>query len=133
MEYTKDEGQRLVDEFVAKAAARPVKAVYDLVTLGAETRQGGEVVTATAGIFADHHHVARVGDVVRYPDGTETTIISGAGLALTVEGRPVALVGSATDNGDTIINSLQNDAQVWEYADDDGIPGLLQPGYLAPA
>lgn len=36
------------------------------------------------------------------------------------------------DNGDTIVSSLQSSAQIREYADDDGIPGLLQPGYLAP-
>lgn len=44
----------------------------------------------------------------------------------------MAIVGSATDNGDTIVSSLQSSAQIREYADDDGIPGLLQPGYLAP-
>lgn len=44
--------------------------------------------------------------------------------------RPViAIVGSATDNGDTVVSSLQNLAQVVEYAEDEGIPGLLQPGY----
>ncbi|API76509.1 hypothetical protein AC251_14770 [Ralstonia pseudosolanacearum] len=73
-----------------------------------------------------------MGDVVRYSDGTESKIVSGAGFALTFKGRPMAIVGSATENGDTIINSLQSVAQIREYADDDGIPGLLQPGYLAP-
>ena len=43
----------------------------------------------------------------------------------------MAIVGSATDNGDTITSSLQSAAQIREYADDDGIPGLLQPGYVA--
>ncbi|MCT9825586.1 hypothetical protein [Pseudomonas veronii] len=34
---------------------------------------------------------------------------------------------NSSDN--TLIGSLQNLAQVVEYADDDGIPDLLQPGY----
>lgn len=29
MEYTEEEGQRLAAEFMAKLAARPVKATYD--------------------------------------------------------------------------------------------------------
>ncbi|MFV8603149.1 XRE family transcriptional regulator, partial [Ralstonia pseudosolanacearum] len=132
MDYTEDEGQRLAAEFMAKLAARPVKAIYDLATLGAKTRQGGEVVTASTDMAMDGHRIACVGDVVRYSDGTESKIVSGAGFALTFKGRPMAIVGSATENGDTIINSLQSVAQIREYADDDGIPGLLQPGYLAP-
>ncbi|MDO3620218.1 PAAR domain-containing protein [Ralstonia pseudosolanacearum] len=129
MEYTEEEGQRLVGEFMAKAADRPVKAIYDLATLGAKSRQGGEVVTASAGMVVDGHSIACVGDTVRYPDGTESKIVSGAGFALMSKGRPIAIVGSATENGDTIISSLQSVAQIREYADDDGIPGLLQPGY----
>ena len=73
MEYSENEGQCLAAEFMAKLAARPIKTSYDLVTLGAKTSQGGEVVS-----------------------------------------------------------SLQNAAQIREYADDDGIPGLLQAGYVAP-
>jgi uncharacterized Zn-binding protein involved in type VI secretion len=132
MEYTEDEGQRLVAEFMARLAARPVKATYDLATLGAKTRQGGDVVTASTDMEMDGHRIACVGDLVRYPDGTESKIISGAGAALAYKDRPVAIVGSATDNGDTIINSLQSSAQIQEYADDDGIAGLLKPGYVAP-
>lgn len=132
MECIKDEGERLVAEFMAKLAARPVKATYDLATLGAKTRQGGEVVTASTDMQMDGHRIACVGDVVRYADGIESRIISGAGAALCYQDRPVAIVGSATDNGDIIISSLQSSAQIQEYADDDGIPGLLQPGYMAP-
>lgn len=65
MENTEDEVQRLASEFVAKLAARPVKATHDLATLG-------------------------------------------------------------------IISSLQSGAQIQEYADENGIPGLRQPGYVAP-
>lgn len=132
MEYTEAEGQRLVAEFMAKLAARTVKGTYDLATLGAKTRLGGEVATASTGMEMDGQRIACVGDVVRYPDGTESKIVSGAGAALAYKGRPMAIVGSATDNGDTIISSLQSAAQIREYADDDGIPGLLQPNYTAP-
>ena len=67
---------------------------------------------------------------MRYPDGTETEIVSGAGFAATFKERPIAIVGSTTDNGDTVTRSLQSDVLIIEYADDDAIPGLLQPGYL---
>ena len=132
MEYTEVDGQRLVAEFMATLAARSVKGVYDLATLGSKTRLGGEVATASTGMTMDGHRIACVGDVVRYPDGTESKIVSGAGAALTYKGQPMARVGSATDNGDTIITSLQSSAQIHEYADDAGILGLLQPGYVVP-
>jgi predicted XRE-type DNA-binding protein/uncharacterized Zn-binding protein involved in type VI secretion len=132
MEYTEEEGQRLAAEFMAKLAARPIKGTYDLATLGAKTKQGGEVATASTGMEISGHRIACVGDVVRYPDGSESKIVSGAGAALAYKSQPMAIVGSATDNGDTIITSLQSSAQIREYADDAGIPGLLQPGYVAP-
>ena len=132
MECKDDEGQRLAAEFMAKLPARPVKATFDLATIGAKTRQGGEVVTASTDMEMDGHLIACVGDAVRYPDGTESKIVSGAGAALVYKDRPAAIVGSATDNGDTIISSLQSSGQIQEYADDDGIPGLLQPDYIAP-
>jgi uncharacterized Zn-binding protein involved in type VI secretion len=133
MKYTEDEGHRLVVEFMERLAARPVKGIYDLATLGAKTSQGGEVVTASTDMEMDGIRIACVGDTVRYPDGRESEIVSGAGAALTFMDRPVAIVGSATEDGDIIISSLQNGAQIHEYADDDGIPGLLQPGYLVSA
>lgn len=132
MEYTEEEGQRLVAEFMAKLAARPVKGTHDLATLGSKSRLGGEVATASTGMEISGYRIACVGDVVRYPDGTESKIVSGAGAALAYKGQPMAIVGSATDNGDTITSSLQSSAQIREYADDAGIPGLLQPGYVAP-
>jgi uncharacterized Zn-binding protein involved in type VI secretion len=129
MDHTEDKGQRFAG-FMAKLATRPVKGTYALATLGAKTRRGGEVVTASTDMELDGHLIACVGDKVRYPDGTESKIVSGAGAALVYQDRPVAIVGSATDNGDTIISSLQSAGQIEEYADDDGIPGLLQPGYV---
>lgn len=132
MEYSEDKGQRLAAEFTVKQAARPVKATYDLATLGAKTRHGGEVFTASTDIQIEGILIACVGDTVRYPNGSESKIISGAGSALAYKELPVAIVGSTTDNGDTIISSLQRASQIREYADDDGIPGLLQSGYVVP-
>jgi uncharacterized Zn-binding protein involved in type VI secretion len=110
-------------------ATHPVKSVHDYATLGSKTRMGGEIATASTCLEIHDLRIACVGDRVRYPDGTESQIVSGAGFAVTYKGLPIAIVGSATDNGDTVISSLQNLAQVVEYADDEGIPGLLQPGY----
>lgn len=132
MDCTDHDGQRFAAKFTATLASRPAKATYDLATLGAKTRRGGEVITASTDIQMDGHQIACVGDIVRYPDGTECRIVSGAGAALVYKEHPVAIVGSATDNGDIIASSLQRSAQIHEYADDDGIAGLLQAGYRAP-
>jgi len=77
-------------------------------------------------------HRVRVGDIIRYPDGTESKIVSGAGYAAVCDGKLAAIIGSAAENGDTIIDSLQDAWQFAEYADGDAIPGLLQPGYVPP-
>lgn len=132
MEYIEQDGQRLVAEFMAQMAERPVRGIYDLATLGSKTRLGGEVVTANAGIEIDGQYIACVGDVVRYPDGSESKIISGAGAAMSYDGRPVAIVGSALDNGDTIVSSPQSTVQIRDYDDENGVDGLLQSGYVIP-
>lgn len=132
MKHTTDEEKHLATELTSRPAARPVKAIYDLATLGSKTLRGGEVVTASTGMVIDKHRIACVGDSVRYPDGSEARIVSGAGFALTFERRPAAIVGSAIDNGDVITTSRQASGRIREYADGDSIPGLLQAGYLAP-
>ena len=115
----------------SKMAERPVKGVYDLATLGSKTERGGVVATASTGAEFDGHPIARVGDSVRYPDGSESKIVSGAGLAAAVDRPPIAIVGSMTENGDTIVSSLQNSLKIQEFADEP-VPGLLQPGYVCP-
>ena len=119
-------------EFMAKHDARTLKAKYALATNGSKTERGGEVATASTGMEISGHRIACVGDVLHYPDGTESKIVSGAGATLAYKAQPMAIVGSATDNGDTIISSLQSSSQIREYAADASIPGLLQPGYMAP-
>lgn len=130
MNNAETEGQCTAAEHLTQQPTRPVKAIHDFATLGSKTRMGGEIVTASTGMEINDHRIACVGDLVRYPDGKESEIVSGAGIAAAFDGRPLAIVGSATDNGDTVINSLQNEAQVVVYIDD-SIPGFLQPGYLA--
>ncbi|WP_178116051.1 PAAR domain-containing protein [Pseudomonas sp. L13] len=110
-------------------STRPIKAIYDYATLGSRTRMGGEIITASTSLEIHDLRIACVGDRVRYPDGKESEIVSGAGFAATYKGLPIAIVGSTTDNGDTVTSSLQNLAQVVEYADGEGIPGLLKAGY----
>ena len=126
MEYT-EEAQRVAVDMTPKMA-RPLKAKYALATLGSKTAQGGEVVTAFSKYMVEGHPVACVGDTVRYPDDSEAKIVSGAGSALRFSGQPAALVGSAIDNGDRIISSLQSAAEIREYLEDP-IPGLFQVGY----
>ena len=113
----------------SQPSTRPIKAIYDYATLGSRTRMGGEIITASTSLEIHDLRIACVGDRVRYPDGKESEIISGAGFAATYKGLPIAIVGSATDNGDTVTSSLQNLAQVVEYADGEGIPGLLTAAY----
>ena len=110
---------------------RPVKTEYLYATLGSKTRMGGEVVTANETVTIENYPVACVGDIIRYPDGTESKIVSGAGFAAVLDGQPIAIVGSTADNGDTIISTLQNSVAI-ACADGEVIPGLLQPGYVVP-
>jgi len=128
MEYTEEEAQPLVAEFMAKIAARPVKCIYPIATESSTTERGGKVV-ASSGIITTGGRVAVVGDVVRYPDGSEARIISGSGEACVYLGRPMALVGSALDNGDSINGPMHNGMTVVQHADAAPIKGLLDPDY----
>jgi predicted XRE-type DNA-binding protein len=70
MEYTEADGQRLVAEFMAKLAARPVKGRYPAATESSTTERGGKLI-ATSGFCTIGGRVAMVGDIVRYADGSE--------------------------------------------------------------
>jgi uncharacterized Zn-binding protein involved in type VI secretion len=109
---------------------RKVVARYPLATIGSPTSRGGKVVIAGQGQYVDPYRIACVGDRVRYPDGSESVIISGAGTASTFANRPVALVGSHIANGDHIASSLQSIGQI--VLGDAPIPGLLQPTCETP-
>jgi uncharacterized Zn-binding protein involved in type VI secretion len=129
--------QRLDETAVAAARAqirlpRQVVARYPLATIGSRTERGGEVVAAV-GHPGDDYQLACVGDRVRYADGSESVITSGAGHASALGRYPVALVGSHVGNGDHIVASRHSLGEIVVYEGDAPIPGLLLPGYVIPA
>ncbi|PNF12031.1 hypothetical protein A6J71_18570 [Enterobacter cancerogenus] len=105
-----DEGsQALIAERTAYNRAHPVTAAYLIATEGSLTRDGGTVFSEYNGQQIETKcgkrlNVSRVGDEVRYPDGTTAKIITGVGKTF---GDSAALVGSSLDNGDEIISSPQ--------------------------
>jgi uncharacterized Zn-binding protein involved in type VI secretion len=114
------------------ALSRKVVARYALATIGSRTDRGGEVVASRADIGDDEFRLACVGDRVRYADGSESVITSGAGHASTIGSSPVALVGSHIANGDQIVASLHSIGEIVVRAGDAPIAGLLVPGYVVP-
>lgn len=111
---------------------RKIVARYPLATIGSRTSRGGEVVIAGQGQYVDPYRIACVGDRVRYPDGSESVIISGAGEASKFADKPVAVVGSHIANGDHIVSSLQSMGEIVLFEGDAPISGLLQPSYPMP-
>ena len=73
--------------------------------------------------------MARVGDKVVYAEGSEATIISGAGGARIMQGASAALVGSILDNGDGIISTPQSGSRL-VFREGDTFPkgSLTMPG-----
>ena len=129
MDYTEEEAQRLVAEFVEKLAMRPVKCRYPIATESSTTEHGGKVF-ASSGVTTTGGRIAVVGDIVRYPDGREARIISGSGEACVYLGRSMAVVGSELDNGDRINGPMHSGMTVVQHADADPIKGLLDPTYV---
>ncbi len=111
---------------------RKVVARYPIATIGSRTSRGGQVVLASNDQCADDYRIACVGDRVRYPDGSESVITSGAGHASTIGNRPIALVGSHVANGDRIIMRAQSIGEII-VMEGDPVPGLLEPGYMPPS
>lgn len=112
--------------------SRRIVARYPIATIGSRTRRGGQVVLANDEQQADDFRVACVGDRVRYPDGSESVIVSGAGHASTFADRPIALVGSHVANGDRIVARAQSIGEI-VVVEGETIPGLLDPAYTAAA
>jgi uncharacterized Zn-binding protein involved in type VI secretion len=110
---------------------RKVLARYPIATIGSRTGRGGEVVLASNDQVADDYRIACVGDRVRYPDGSESVITSGAGHASTIANRPIALVGSHVANGDRIVARAQSMGEI-VVLEGEPVPGLLVPGYVPP-
>jgi uncharacterized Zn-binding protein involved in type VI secretion len=116
----------------AAALPRKVIARYPIATIGSSTGRGGKVVLASNDQYADDFRIACVGDRVRYPDGSESVIVSGAGHASTIANRPIALVGSHVANGDRIVARAQSIGEI-VVLEGEPVPGLLEPGYVPPA
>lgn len=111
---------------------RKIVARYPLATIGSRTSRGGEVVIEGQGQYVDPYRIACVGDRVRYPDGSESVIISGAGEASKFADKPVAVVGSHIANGDRIVASLQSIGEIVLYEGDAPIAGLFHPSRATP-
>jgi hypothetical protein len=104
-----DEARSLIEKQNAYNLAHPVTAAYLIATEGSLTRDGGTVFSEYSGqqietVDGKRLNVSRVGDEVRYPDGTTAKINTGVGKA---SGDSAALVGNTHDNGDEIISSPQ--------------------------
>lgn len=129
LQHTADAGQRMAAEFMARIAAKPIKAVYPVATGASFTERGGKVM-ATSPVYLREERLALVGDIVRYADGTQARIISGAGAASVLGDRQMAIVGSMLDNGDRIVGPVHHDVTFIQYANEAPIEGLLDPAYM---
>lgn len=130
MEYVAEDSQRSIAERTPDADAHPSRTRYPTATASSTTARGGRIF-ATSGIVTVGGRIALVGDLVRYPNGSEARIVSGAGEALRYRDHPVALVGSMLDNGDIITGPAHHGLAVTRYADDPPIPGFLEAGFTA--
>lgn len=99
-------------EMVTRLTIHPVKYMFRIATVGSLTRNGGVLQKASGKSTVGGFQVARVGDKVVYADGSEATIISGAGKARVMQGASAALVGSMLDNGDEIISTPQSSSRL---------------------
>jgi len=89
--------------------AHPAEAIHRLATEGSRTLEGGVIRKASSGVFITLANgqdvgVARVGDLVEYPDGSSTAIRSQGGD----DRGQAAVVGSRLANGDEIIDTPQD-------------------------
>lgn len=115
--------QQEVLNLITRLATCPVKLMFRVATVGSHTRNGGVLQKASG------KSTARVGDKVAYADGSEATIISGAGAARVMQGASAALVGSMRDNGDEIISTPQSTNRL-VFREGDELPNgfLTMPG-----
>jgi uncharacterized Zn-binding protein involved in type VI secretion len=80
---------------------------YRLAVRGATTARGGVLREPSSKweLSGRLGKAGAVGDLIHYPDGSIARIISGLGLTNVDDYQPLAFVGSALDNGDTITDS----------------------------
>jgi uncharacterized Zn-binding protein involved in type VI secretion len=107
------------------------ETTYLFVTIGSRTKRGGHVTRVSTKVEYKGMALARVGDIVTYDDGSEATIIDGAGFAAAWKDKPFALVGSRLSNGDTITETLQDGFGI-TVRSDKPVLGLFDPAYVLP-
>jgi uncharacterized Zn-binding protein involved in type VI secretion len=107
------------------------ETTYLCVTIGSRTGRGGRVTRVATQAEYQVMALARVGDWVTYDDGSDATIIGGAGFATAWDDKPFALVGSRLSNGDTIAETLQDGCSI-TVRDGEPVPGLFDLGYTLP-
>jgi uncharacterized Zn-binding protein involved in type VI secretion len=105
---------------------------HRFATIAALTERGGRVSTASEFRLCGLG-IARVGDVVTYPDGSEAVIVDGAGYASTIDNRAAALVGSHLSNGDKIIETPWGHLANGLFIEDGKkVPGLFDANWTPP-
>jgi len=103
-----DKTRKELEEINKQHSSCPLAYIFRFAVVGSLTRRGGVVRHASGDATTGGLQVARVGDKVVYADGSEATIISGAGKTRIMQGASAALVGSMLDNGDEIISTPQS-------------------------
>src|SRR6185437_10818913 len=107
--------------------------IYAIATVGARTERGGHVTRVTSRRSVCGLHIALVGDIVTYRDGSEAAIIDGAGKLGVDHGRCVALVGSHLSNGDRIVFTPWDNGKSGLFVAEGEKPeGLFDPSYAPP-
>jgi uncharacterized Zn-binding protein involved in type VI secretion len=110
-----------------------VGTVYAIATIGARTERGGHVTRVSSRRSVCGLHIALVGDIVTYRDGSEAAIIDGAGKAGFDDGRCIALVGSHLSNGDRIVSTpSDNGKSGLVVREGEKLEGLFDPSYVPP-
>jgi len=108
--------------------------MYAFATLGARTDRGGYVTRASGRLSICGLHVATVGDIVTYRDGSEAAIVDGSGKLFSDRRRCVALVGSHLSNGDRIVFTPWGDGKSGLFVSEGEHPeGLFDASYVSPA
>jgi len=107
--------------------------LHAIATIGAQTKRGGYVTSATSGLMICNLRAALVGDIVTYRDGSEAVIIDGAGSLGIYRDESFALVGSSLSNGDKIISTPWEDGVSGLFVSEGEHPkGLFDPSYVPP-
>jgi uncharacterized Zn-binding protein involved in type VI secretion len=116
-----NETRKELEEINEQRLSRPLAHIVRYAVVGSMTRRGGVIRHVSSCATTGEYRVARVGDKVVYADGSEATIISGAGKARVMQGASAALVGSMLDISDEIISTPQSISQL-AYREGDTLP-----------